>query len=472
MRLPWRSDSRQELLGIGSVALELTATLVVCVYLLRAGGITFGLASLVMLLPTTALAAVLVKRGNVRRHFPLLQVGLALNLVGLLTLAVVAPGFAHLQAVWSVLALGAYLATTAITDGLAWVRRYHAVLFAFSFALVLLTFAVGTNPSGVGPKQWLALGPLYFQPSELLKLALAIFLAACLSHSASAVSLCGWWPLAVIASVGIVALQGDLGAAFVLAIVSALVINAATGQWRHLLVVAIFLGLACVGAYLAVPRVRVRFEAWLNPWQDPLGLSYQVVQALRAFAAGHVTGRGLLLSDSLHIPAAHTDLILAAIAERLGLLATLSIVSLYAMLLAQIRRRGKQASCSLSQLVCLAVAALLVGQAVLIAAGNSGLLPLTGVTLPFVSYGGSSLLVSYMSLGLLVSVCQSTGQRPRATGEASLQRTNSSDAQLRQEEYIKGIYVLLALALAVVSLWLSVWHLYGSVILEQKLAGA
>lgn len=442
-------------LGVVVLWLEAVATLVLSLYLWQQQRIH---ADLACLLPAASLLAATLPLIWRRRAFvcSLLPIALALNLLGLVMLAVIAPSFCFLQSVWSILAVSLYLVLTMHMQSSAWLNTWHTRLYGLSLALVLLTFVIGTNPSGTGPKQWLAVGPFYFQPSELLKLALMILLAYQLGGQTQGKPGCSYWAPAIAISVALLAIQGDLGATFMLALTSALMIYAATGRWRLFATGLVLLLLAGMLAYRFVPHVRLRFGSWLNPWLEPFGASYQVVQGLRAIATGGIFGKGLLTGDSLHVPAAHTDMIITAIGERLGLGGSLATLALYLALLRHISTLGRNAASRPQALLSLGVAILLVGQAVVIIAGGTSMLPLTGVTLPLVSYGGSSLLVSYLALGVLEGM---------GTGQPTAEVATSAQSVRWQQ----AIYLILASALAVLAIWLLIWHVWGQAILLQQL---
>lgn len=425
------------------------------IYLLGGGFPSDGLLALIVAVP---FAACLISLGLSQlapgARLGLLPTAVALNLMGLFVLAVVAPSFAYLQSLWSLISLCLYAVVARYAGDAVQLRRLSVPLFAVSLGLVLLTFTSGVNPSGGARRQWLDVGPAYFEPSELLKLALALLLALHLA-GANTAHRRPWAYGAVAVSLAVLALQGDLGAALMAALVGALIMFAAGGRWRRLLIGMGAVSLGGAVAYFTMPYVQVRFDTWLDPWSDPTGASYQIVQGARALAAGGLGGRGLLAPDTVHVPAAHTDSIIAAVGERLGLVGSLGVVLLYGVLLAQLRRAYQRAGSALEALLATAVATLLVGQAVVIIGGSTGLLPLTGVTLPLVSYGGSSLLMSYLALALI------GGRAGETTDAAGAIHTHGQSI----------VHFALALALAVLAVWLAAWHLAGTAII-QYLAGA
>ncbi len=437
------------------LVLQTVAAAAIAAYLRGQGYPTAGLLALIVAVPLAGcLISVDLSLLAPAARLGLLPTAVALNLLGLFVLAVVAPKFAYLQSLWSLISLCLYAVVARYAGDAAQLRRLSVPLFAVSLGLVLLTFTSGVNPSGGARRQWLDIGPAYFEPSELLKLALALLLSLHLAGSNTAQRR-PWAYGAVAVSLAVLALQGDLGAALMAALVGTLIMFAAGGRWQRLL---LGMGAVSIGgalAYVAMPYVQVRFDAWLDPWSDPTGASYQIVQGARALAEGGVWGVGLLASETVHVPAAHTDSIIAAIGERLGLVGSLGVVLLYGVLLMQLRRAYRRAGSALEALLATAVATLLVGQAVVIIGGSTGLLPLTGVTLPLVSYGGSSLLMSYLALALI--------------GGADSDPVDASGPTHTRGQSI--VYAALAMALALVAVWLAAWHLAGASII-QHLVGA
>lgn len=421
-------------------------------YLSVHGDLVAGLAVLISAVPWTAfLISLGLGRLAPAVRLDLLSIAVALNLLGLFVLSVVAPSFARLQCLWALVSLGAYALASTCAGNERRLRLLSVPLFVVSLGLVLLTFTTGVNPSGGARRQWLDVGPAYFEPSELLKLALTLLLALqMVGTGASHAGRRRWAYAAIGVSLAVLALQGDLGAALTVAIVGALVMFASGGGWRRLSIGLFVVAAGGGAAYLTMPYVQVRFDTWLDPWSDPAGASYQIVQGVRALAAGGAWGRGLPAGDTVHVPAAHTDSIIAALGERLGLVGSLTVVSLYGALLIELRRAYVKAANALEAVLATAVASLLVGQAVLILGGSTGLLPLTGVTLPLVSYGGSSLLMSYLALALI-----SSRDNPNTEAGGPV-HTGAHDV----------VYLALGMALVLVAVWLSAWHLEGAALMN------
>ena len=287
-------------------------------------------------------------------------------------------------------------------------RRYKYVWLISGLLLTLLTFVIGTYPGGSGPGLWLNLGSVYIQPSEILKLLLIIYLAAYLADTLKArlrlAQLLAPSLILIAIAVLILVAQRDLGTATLFIILYTIVVYLASGKRRVLLISFIIVILALIAGYLVFNVIQLRIEAWLNPWQDARNNSYQIVQSLIAVANGGLLGRGLGLGSPAVIPVAHSDFIFTAILEEFGVAGGLALV----MVLALFTTRGLSiALCAPNQFQRFLAAGLtsyIATQSILIMGGTIRLLPLTGVTLPFISYGGTSLVVSAASALLLMII--------------------------------------------------------------------
>lgn len=341
----------------------------------------------------------------------LLPAGLLLAGWGGLIVWRLSPGLGARQTVWIVLGIAVLLAILRAPGDLRWLRRYRYVWLSAGLLLTGLTLVFGTHPGGAEPRLWLGCCGFYFQPSEPLRLLLIAFLASFLSDRILAGWAAGearppinWLPLALAwgGSVLLLLAQRDLGMGTLLLVVLAMLVYAATGRARVLLL-AIALGLAgaAVG-YLAFDVVQARVNSWLNPWLDPTGAGYQTVQAAIAIASGGLLGSGPGLGAPGYVPVVQSDFVFAAVAEEWGLLGGLGVLACYAVLVARGLRSAARARDPFFTLLACGICAALAAQTLLILAGTLRLLPITGVTLPFISYGGSSLVTSMIGLALLL----------------------------------------------------------------------
>jgi cell division protein FtsW (lipid II flippase) len=204
-------------------------------------------------------------------------------------------------------------------------------------------------------------------------------------------------------SIVILVWQRDLGTAGLFFIVFLLMLYVASGSTLILIGGFILILIAGFAAYHLFSVVELRVDIWLNPWPESDGRAYQIVQSLQAFAAGSIWGEGIAQGLPLYIPVIHSDFAFAALAEEWGLLGVIVVTGCLAMLVARALRIAiLQSSYSFHSLLAIGLGMLLAVQSLMIMAGVLKLVPLTGVTLPFISYGGSSLLVSFIIIGLLL----------------------------------------------------------------------
>ncbi|GAB4427450.1 MAG: FtsW/RodA/SpoVE family cell cycle protein [Anaerolineae bacterium] len=352
--------------------------------------------------------------------FPLamLLTGWGLNLIARLV-----PSFADRQTLWLVVGTGALLGVTALPHDLRWLRRYRYTWLIGGLALLFLTILIGQNPSDTGPRLWLWLGVgrVYYQPSELLKILLVVFLASYLAEHqrylrTDTIRLGPWQvpsptflgPVLLMWSICVIVLvwQRDLGTAMLFFVVFLTMLYLASGQALLLLGGTLLIGAATVLGYRLFDVVALRVEVWWNPWPTANAQAYQVVQSLIAIASGGILGQGVGQGQPGIIPVVHSDFAFAAIAEEWGLVGTLSVVAALATLVLRGMRIAALASHPFRALLAAGLSVLLGVQSLLIMGGVLKLVPLTGVTLPFVSYGGSSLLTSFVIVGLLLTLSE------------------------------------------------------------------
>ena len=331
-------------------------------------------------------------------------------------------GLAQVQLVWLVLGITITSILGIVVRSDSWLRRYKYTWAAAGVGLLLLTFVLGSEVNG--QRLTLQVGPFSGQPSEFLKVILVVFLAGYLSENRSLLMeqdtrlgplrlppLPYLAPMGVMWAIalGIVVIQRDLGAALLFFGVFLAMVYVATGRVS---LVVIGLVLFVLGSLLMAnlfDHVRQRIDIWLDPFADPLGAGYQVVQGLHAFARGGLLGTGLgaglpTIGGRIPIPEVHTDFPLAALGEELGLIGVLAILGLYLVLVERGLRIGAAAADDFRALLAVGLALVVGIQAFIIAAGNLKVLPLTGVTLPFISYGGSSILANSIVVGLLLAL--------------------------------------------------------------------
>jgi cell division protein FtsW len=286
-------------------------------------------------------------------------------------------------------------------------RYFAPVLMVTSLALCAVVLVVGQEVNGA--RRWLGVGSLSFQPSELAKLSLAIWAAAYLARRPAPKTLRQLWrPIGITTGLfaGLILLEPDLGTVITIGVVLGAILIVSGVPLRVLAgggAIAVVLGLAAIWFE---PYRRERLFSFLDPWHDAQGAGFQTLQAIIGFGSGGIfgTGIGQGVAKVNYLPEAHTDMIFATIGEELGLVGAMAVIAAYcafayAGLRVALRCRdpfGKRLAAGLTTLVC--------GQALINLAAVLGLAPLTGITLPFVSYGGSSLVVSLASVGVLLNI--------------------------------------------------------------------
>jgi cell division protein FtsW (lipid II flippase)/cell division protein FtsI/penicillin-binding protein 2 len=364
-------------------------------------------------------------------HDPLLLPTAALLTgLGFLFIGRLAVNFLLRQVIWLIISTGTLVAIVRLSRDLRWLRRFRYTWLFGGLALLATTFILGVNPSGYGPHLWLGAFGIYFQPAELLKLLLIAYMASYLAERKDLILAegrrIGRWHLPPLAYVGpllamfglaivLQAWQQDLGAAMLFFFTLLAMLYLATGQWGYVVAgLTLFLIAGVTGYYLA-DKVALRIDGWLNPWPEAADRAFQIIQSLLAFGAGGIFGRGVGLGDPTYIPAVHTDFVFAAIAEELGLAGTLAIIVLYGIMMLRGFRIAARASRPFERFLAAGLTAGLVIQAWVIMAGNAKLAPIAGVTLPFISYGGSSILISFIALAFLLRISnQQANQQPNS----------------------------------------------------------
>lgn len=342
-----------------------------------------------------------------------------LNGLGYVFIARLDEQLAAQQAAWTAVSVAGYVVTLAVIRRVRTLERLRYTIGLVGVVLILSPLIPGLGVPINGARIWLRIGPASFQPGEFAKLALAVFFAGYLVERrellAAATRKVGPFQLPepkylapLLATWGIsmmvIVFQRDLGSALLFFVLFLVVVWVATERASYLGVGGLLFGLGAWGAFHAFAHVRTRVEMWLNPWSDLRGKGYQITQAAYAFAWGGMAGTGLGLGLDGRIPYQETDFIFAIIGEELGLVGAAAIVIAYLLLAGSGLRVAVRSEDAFSKLLATGLTTLLAFQAFLIMAGVTRLLPLTGVTLPFVSYGGSSLVANWVLIALLARV--------------------------------------------------------------------
>jgi cell division protein FtsW len=318
--------------------------------------------------------------------------------------------FLKKQLFWAVLGLCVMWAVMAV-DYRRW-RPLVSPLLALAFVLLVLVLVPPFGQSINGTRRWLRWGPFSVQPTELAKLVLVVYLADFLARRQAVIG--SLWrgvlpPLVVTGGVaGLVLLQPDLGSAVAIVGVVLCMIFVAGARLAHLgLIGALAVPVVVLAVFSASYRLR-RILTFMDPWADPRGAGFQIIQSYLALGSGGVVGRGLGESKQklFYLPEPHTDFIFAILGEELGFVGAVLTVSLFGLLLWRGIRVGLRVADPFGALLAFGVTALLATQAVVNLGVVVGLFPTKGLPLPFVSSGGSALLVAMAAVGLLLNVSQ------------------------------------------------------------------
>src|SRR5262245_44187162 len=349
--------------------------------------------------------------------------------IGLTMIYRVDPDLALRQGLWLIVGVAVFsvcailIRDYRVLDGVKYLLGLAAIF------LLVLPALPGLGATINGAALWVEVGPIAFQPGELAKVVFVVFLAGYLRDRRELLasglgrfglpSLKHGGPLLVIWGGAMLVLfqTNDLGGGLLYFSVFLAMLYMATGRWAFVAVGSALFALGAYGLYHVVPHVEERVSIWLHPWSDPFGSGYQLVQSIYAISSGGIfgtgLGKGVLLTPEgrPYIPFLQTDFIYAGIAQELGLAGAAAVILLYIVLLYRGFRIAMLADDGFSKLLAAGLTATLALQAFIIVGGVTGLIPLTGITLPFVSYGGSSLVANFLVVWLLLAVSNRVNAR-------------------------------------------------------------
>jgi cell division protein FtsW (lipid II flippase) len=332
-----------------------------------------------------------------------------LSFFGLAVVARLSPSLAQKQQYWLLLSLALVVALGPAFTRFRGMAAYKYVWVVASLALFVLLLIFGEQINGA--RLWIRIGPLQYEPVELIKLFIVFFLAAYLAETADVIATArqmwsanarylgplflGWF-----ASMAILVVEHDIGMATLLLVTFATMLYVATK--RVDIVIAGFIVFALTAFWVVhhFPYASSRIAVWLHPFADPYGRGYQSSQGYYALAAGGLFGTGYRLGHPQFIPDAATDYVFAAIGEEFGWLGAAAVLAVFLAIVRRILAIGVQQPDLYAKLLAVGLAATLGFQVAIIVGGVTGLFPLTGITLPFISYGGSSLVANFLLIGL------------------------------------------------------------------------
>ena len=372
--------------------------------------------------PVGMFALFIIAHMAVRRLAPgadpaLLPITFTLTGVGIAFITRIDAAMASQQLIWLGVGVAAFIATLVLVKSIDSLTRYKYIMAVVGFALLLSPLLPVIGTESYGSRIWLTLGPLSFQPGEVAKIAIVLFLAGYLAHNREMLSVFTWrvgpfelpdirtllpllfmWAIAVV----IVVFEKDLGSALVFFFVFIAMLYFASGKKFYLIISLLLASIAAVALYFLFSHVQVRVQTWLDPFSDAQNTGYQLVQTLYSLADGGLLGTGIGKGLATLIPVVESDFIFACIGEEAGLLGAAAILLLYLSFAIRGFATAARAKSDVSSFVAAGLTTIIVLQAFIIVGGVTKLIPLTGLTLPLISKGGSSLLMTFVCVALLM----------------------------------------------------------------------
>lgn len=318
--------------------------------------------------------------------------------IGLVMLYRLNQDLAVKQIIWNTIGLVILAVMPAILGRLPRLDKYRKIYILGSFVLLAATLVFGFTTKGA--KNWISLGPISIQPSEFIKVLFVFYLASALEKKPAFKELI---VPAVCSGIIVLALvaQTDLGSALIFYMTFIIMVFIATENYLYFFGGLGAMAFASVIAYNLFSHIQVRVEAWLNPWADVQGKGYQIAQSLFAICTWGITGIGLTKGYATSIPVVERDFIFAAICEEFGVIFAAGVILLFVLIFLEGARGTLHNNNRFLSLLCAGFTALFAFQSFLIIGGVIKLIPLTGVTLPFVSYGGTSIVISYAIMAFM-----------------------------------------------------------------------
>jgi len=341
------------------------------------------------------------------------------------------------QTLWLLFGLGLFALTLLLIKDHRQLDHFTYTIGLLGILMLLLPLAPGIGRTVRGARLWVGIGPLQFQPAEIGKVLLVIFLASYLNARKELLSVATrrlgplalpelrhLAPLLVAWGISLIVLflERDLGSSLLFFGIFVVMLWVATGRAAYLILGALLFAAGALFGYAAFEHVQDRVTVWLHVFEPGLiqDEGYQLAQSLFAMATGGILGTGLGLGRPGFIPDAHTDFVFSAIGEELGLLGTMAMLLLFVLLVFRGFRAAVRSPDGFGQLLAAGLSTILALQTFVIVGGVTRLIPLTGITLPFVSYGGSSLVANFVLLALLVRVSSGSRERPADDAESTM----------------------------------------------------
>lgn len=318
--------------------------------------------------------------------------------------------FLKRQLVWAVLGMIVLFITMSMDYHK--IKKYTFVMMIATIPLLLLVFLF---PGVNGAQRWIQIGPLSFQPSELAKYVVVLFLAKSIEKKGDGIKTfsSGIVPYLGISGIyaALVLAEKNLSIASVIMIVTFIILFSAGGRFKHLFgIVAPLMVTAAIIFTVSEPYRKARMLNFIDPWKDPTGNGYQLIQSFYALGAGGITGLGLGQSrqKTLYMPEPHNDFIFSIIGEELGLIGCLCIITLFVVFIWKGIKVAMSARDAYGTLLAIGITSVVAVQSLINIAVVTGSMPVTGVPLPFISYGGTSLVINMAAMGVLLNISRQT----------------------------------------------------------------
>lgn len=339
----------------------------------------------------------------VRRFFPygdkyILIFAFILSCIGLVMIYRLDKSEAIKQIIWFIAGIATFILIVVLLPALKEYEKYRYVYLTGTLIFASMATFIGTEING--SRSWVKLGGMSFQPSEFAKLFLIAYLASALKDYKNFKQLIE--PACVVTvTLSFMVIEKALGTAIIFFVVAVTMMYISTSRLKY--IIAAFISLLGGGfiSYKLFAYVRLRFMIWQNPWPYKANQSYQVVQSMYSIAWGGLFGTGLGLGFPSFVPVNSTDFIFSAICEEMGVLMGFAIMILYFLIFYRCMRAAVFAEDNFSKLLAVGISAMIGSQVLVIVGGVTGMIPLTGITLPLVSYGGSSMIIIFMALGII-----------------------------------------------------------------------
>ena len=344
----------------------------------------------------------------IRRFFPdgdkyIFIFASILSVIGISTLYRIQTALAVKQVMWFALGVAGFIVIVVLLPDLKRFQKYRYIYLGMTLVLMSIALIFGTEIWGA--KNWILIGGFSFQPTEFGKLFLVAYLASVLKDYKDSKELIEP-AIVVMVCLGFMMLQKDLGTALIIFALSVTMLYIATSKVKYVL---ICLALFMIGGFISYKlfgHVRTRIMIWQDPWPYATDKGLQIVQSLIAIAWGGLFGKGFGFGYPQYIPVRESDFIFTVICEELGLITGLGLIIIYFLLFYRSMRAAVYVEDNFSRLVAVGYSAVIASQALVILGGVINLIPLTGITLPLVSYGGTSMLFTFCALGLVQKISE------------------------------------------------------------------